>query len=445
MNAAVHMPPRVEFRSMQKAGNTPTLAELQERSAIALAEMKKIEKRFTESGERDMPAEDRASFDRHRSEASAAQSAVERQRQIDDIDRAVSAPAITRDGGRDGNYEQRVRTEFNPMRAIASAAGQPVEAGLEHELSAEAQRRDGRSAQGAYFPREWFQVERRNMFAGGNAADLIPEVHRPDQFVDLRRESMTVAQLGARTMTDAKGNVHIPKQTSGGQAVWLDEHESVSESDAAYETIESRPRTLAVMMGMSRRVDINAQPSGMDLMRREIATTAGVELNRAALVADGSGNQPTGLLASNGLQVQPLTAAANYSDLVTYQQKLAEAHALVGSPGWLTTPKGYSFVRSMQRSPDTPVMTSPRVLVDHPIAQTTHLSDEGGAGSDETTLLIGDFSQMMIVMWGGIDVLPNPYADSVYSKGGMLITLFMDADVVILRPESFVVSEGLVL
>ena len=37
--------------------------------------------------------------------------------------------------------------------------------------------------------------------------------------------------------------------------------------------------------------------------------------------------------------------------------------------------------------------------------------------------------------WSSIDILMNPYADSVASKGGALVHAFLDADVAIRHPE----------
>ena len=39
----------------------------------------------------------------------------------------------------------------------------------------------------------------------------------------------------------------------------------------------------------------------------------------------------------------------------------------------------------------------------------------------------------------------NPYADSVYTKGNVLIRAFVDADVLIRHPEGFCFCDGITL
>jgi hypothetical protein len=63
------------------------------------------------------------------------------------------------------------------------------------------------------------------------------------------------------------------------------------------------------------------------------------------------------------------------------------------------------------------------------------------------TMLFADFSQVILAFWGnaGADILVNPYADSVYTKGNVLIRAFVDADVLIRHPEGFCFCDGITL
>jgi hypothetical protein len=56
------------------------------------------------------------------------------------------------------------------------------------------------------------------------------------------------------------------------------------------------------------------------------------------------------------------------------------------------------------------------------------------------TLIFADWSSLLVGYWSGVDVLVNPYADSVYSKGGVLINAFQDVDVAVRHAESFCAS-----
>jgi len=62
---------------------------------------------------------------------------------------------------------------------------------------------------------------------------------------------------------------------------------------------------------------------------------------------------------------------------------------------------------------------------------------------DIGTTYIGDWSQLLTVIFGDAgSVVLNPYADSVFTKGGILGRLLVDADVVVRDPAAFYWSDS---
>ena len=47
----------------------------------------------------------------------------------------------------------------------------------------------------------------------------------------------------------------------------------------------------------------------------------------------------------------------------------------------------------------------------------------------------------MIGYWGALDILVNPFADSVYPKGNVLCRVLLSVDVDVRHPESFSVAQ----
>ena len=62
-----------------------------------------------------------------------------------------------------------------------------------------------------------------------------------------------------------------------------------------------------------------------------------------------------------------------------------------------------------------------------------------GSGTNLSAILYGVWSDLVIGYWSSVDIVVNPYADSVAAKGGALIHAFLDADIALRHPESFVV------
>ena len=57
-------------------------------------------------------------------------------------------------------------------------------------------------------------------------------------------------------------------------------------------------------------------------------------------------------------------------------------------------------------------------------------------GLTANTLVFGNWADVLIGMWGVLDVMVDPYAKG--ASGGLVIRVFQDIDVAIRRPESFV-------
>jgi len=58
-----------------------------------------------------------------------------------------------------------------------------------------------------------------------------------------------------------------------------------------------------------------------------------------------------------------------------------------------------------------------------------------GSGSGLSAILFGNWSDLVIGHWGGVDILVDPYTLS--TSGGLRVVVMMDVGVGIRRPESF--------
>src|SRR5262249_19859086 len=138
-------------------------------------------------------------FKHLKTELDALDKKIERQQIVDEAERR--APAILHQGRGDGLFETRAR-DFSLTKAISSAMGEHIDVGFECEISAETQRRAGRTTRGQFMiPDQVFLSEKR---AFGDAVmttvigtDIVPNVHRPDLWIDRLRNAIVVGQLGA--------------------------------------------------------------------------------------------------------------------------------------------------------------------------------------------------------------------------------------------------------
>ena len=58
-----------------------------------------------------------------------------------------------------------------------------------------------------------------------------------------------------------------------------------------------------------------------------------------------------------------------------------------------------------------------------------------GTGTDLSGAVFGDFSNLMIGLWGGIDLTVDPYTSSL--NGGLIITALQDCDIAVRNLDAF--------
>ena len=86
------------------------------------------------------------------------------------------------------------------------------------------------------------------------------------------------------------------------------------------------------------------------------------------------------------------------------------------------------------------LMEGPNELAGYPLAVTNAVPSNLTKGTAEeiaSALIFGNFADLLIGYWSGIDLLLNPYETTAYAKGRVLVRAMRDVDVQVRHPESF--------
>ena len=124
-------------------------------------------------------------------------------------------------------------------------------------------------------------------------------------------------------------------------------------------------------------------------------------------------------------------------------------HALGGSLGWAMNPYVKKKLRSTLVAASTDsrmLMTEPNNLAGYPALSTNALA--GSAPGTTTsfvvagTIIFGDWSQLLIASWTGVDILINPYETTAYAKGRVMVRAMKDVDVAVRHGEAFAFEDS---
>jgi HK97 family phage major capsid protein len=329
---------------------------------------------------------------------------------------------------------------YSLLRAIDRIARHRHLDGYEGEISQEIARRTGTDPKGFYMPFNLPCGERRDL-TSSTGSGLIQTSVLQDRFIDMLRAKTVLFALGATIMPDVVGPFDIPKFTAGASAYWVTEGNAPTESNPTIEQLAFSPLTCGTFVDITRRLLKQTGFAAERLVRSDLASMIAAEVDRVAIVGDPDDDQPEGILTNTDIATVSIGdngGAPTWAKVVELESTITQANADRGEMGYLTSPTGRGLLKT------TPVVDGyPEFLWDrsdkvngYRAASTSNVPSNltKGTGEDLTALIFGDFSTVFIAMWGGIDLLVDPY--TLGTAGGLRLVAMLDTQIKFRHTES---------
>ena len=277
--------------------------------------------------------------------------------------------------------------------------------------------------------------------AGGN---LVATELLASSFIDLLRNRIVVAGMGAQMLPGLVGNVAIPSQSAGAATYWVTEGTAVTESEATFGQVTMSPKTVGMFTDYSRRTLLQTSPAIEALVRADLAAGIAVEIDRAALHGTAASGQPRGIAATAGIgSVAGGTngAAPTYANMISLEEAVAIANADMGSLGFITNARMRAQLRGTQQFASTngvPVWAADNTVLGYRTAVTNSVANnlvKGSSGAVCSAIFFGNWSDVLIGMWGGLDLILDQSV--LATSGGRRLVALQDVDVAARRAVSF--------
>ncbi|NTF31763.1 phage major capsid protein [Rhizobium skierniewicense] len=296
--------------------------------------------------------------------------------------------------------------------------------GLEREVHDELSK--GREVRGIMIPTELlFGGENRAMLTSGSAGNTVAT--NMGGLIDRLRPTMAIQQLGATVISGLTGNLDLPRLLSGPQAFWVNEDEATTASDATFDKVSLKPKTVSGEMYLSRRLQLQNGVALENVLRNDLAFVLAQALDKAAINGTAAAKQPVGIL--NAI-AETVTASTNISDVAADLISKIEIDDVTGSTGFLTNPTLMGQVRKVKTLgriiPQSEIFHGETVVASNNVPKVQ---------TDKNPLIFGAWSNLLVGYWSGVDILANPYSDA--SKGGLRLHAFLDADIAIRHLQAF--------
>ncbi len=271
---------------------------------------------------------------------------------------------------------------------------------------------------------------------GGAAVDEILS----GQWIDVARNMTVASRAGVEFLPiGAADTLHFPKQDSDPVAAWRNEAAAIAESDPTFSRVTATPFSLAVQFKASRELLMNGIGVPGQLMR-STAQAMAVQLDKAVFVGSGSAPEPEGITNVTGVQeVSFDSTLANYSPIIEGLQ-LVESANEQPSPYLVTSPRTKYELAGLVDADNNP-LRMPEVVSGLSQLATTSIPTDGGAGSDESTIFLGDFSQVCVVLRENIRLFVLKELHAATGEVGFIA--HAQADVIVKRPAALCQITGI--
>lgn len=392
---------------------------IREQKSAAVAEARAIVA-GAEKENRSLTADEAKSFDTAKSRITELEAAESRASFLSEQERAMTGEPVH--GDNRGTLESRVSL-LDVIRA--KLEGRAL-TGAAAEYHAETERRTGRRAEGVFVPMSLLE---KRVNTTTSAPDLIANTVRAGDYIGPLRESLLVRQMGVRVLSGLTGDVTIPKAGDGLTASWVAENEAIPESNMTFNSITLSPKHVGALTEMSRQLIQQASPSIEQLVRDDLAYAVAKEVDRAIIAGDGV-KEPLGIINRTGIQTVA-ALPASWQDILAMVQMLNAIN--VDPTAWYTTPGVMSGLRgTLKEAGLAGYVAEGGKIADLP----AYVSNAAPAA----TAILGDWSQVLLGVWGELDLLVNPYAETAYRRGGVLVRAMATMDVGVRHEEAFVVA-----
>lgn len=358
----------------------------------------------------------------------------------------------------DESDQHKIAKEYNILRAIRALANDKgVDAGFEREISQQIGKALKRDARGFYVPESVFvnaMAYQRAMTGKTNVANEIVGNGKATVSTDLLAAqyieelvAMTVlGSAGVSVLDGLQGDISIPKGTAV-TAGWIAEKDAAPTVSPTFSNITGEPHTAAANAIISRKLTIQSSLGVQSLVARLILEAIGRAVETATFDGAGMNSQPTGLAATSGVGAVSMTAGKpTHANMVEFWEKVMTANANTAGCKYIMSPAVKALLRKTRDIAN--VKNGDNVVggVGGEFLCTREGDIEGypvimSGLCDAKKIYFGDWSQILMAFWSGVDLIVDPYTYS--NKGALQLSAFQDCDVLVRHPEAFAIGTAL--
>ena len=358
---------------------------------------------------------------------------VTRAKSIDDAERRERGLTIH------GQVEHRIEDQ-SILETLRYGAGMPVEnrARIE-EQQAQLAERAGAKPKGVLIATETFERRANPVQLTTNSDPIVPVDYRPELYTSALTAPTVMHAMGATVLTGLTGDVEFPRETGSPAVAWVNENQAVPYDGASFDQVRMTPHHVGAITELSRQLLMQSSPAADQLVRQMLARNIALEIDRAAINGTGVGPEPRGLLSDP--DVPTIAFDTDLFETTADMIAVADLANAGGVPSFLST-NGVKASAMKLRDANGLAIGVPATFHNEAVRFSNQVPADGGVNTSDHGLIYGDWRDFLIGLWSTLDILVNPFAETAYAKGNVLIRAMATVDFAVRRPASFVKATG---
>jgi HK97 family phage major capsid protein len=335
------------------------------------------------------------------------------------------------------SFVRAIRALANPTSRAAREA-----AAFEFEASEAAAERSGKETEGLIIPPDVLVRAINTSTSGSSDGDTggysVATNLMSQSFIEMLRNRAVLLRL-ATPLGGLVGNVDIPAQESGASGYWVGEDDAAPEDGLELGQRAMSPKTVAAYSEITRKLLKQSSIDVEALVRRDLASALALTIDKAGFYGSGTGSEPLGIKNYSGINAVEFgtgpTSKPSFAEVIAMETAISSDNADVESMAYVMGSGMRGHMKSTEKftgSSGAPIWEAGNSVNGYG----TEVTNQVVAGD----LFFGNFADLMVGMWGGLDITVDPYSES--KRGRLRIVTMQDVDFVMRNEESFCYGAG---
>lgn len=288
-------------------------------------------------------------------------------------------------------------------------------------------------------------IEKRALSEGTNSAGgfTVP-APLASWFIDRLRGRSVVIAAGAMTVPMESATLAIARLETDPAIGWRAENAALASGDPTFGRVLLTAKSLAGIMLMSRELLMDTVNAGQ-MIEQAIAKAMALEMDRAAIYGDGTGNSPTGII--NVIGINEVSMGTNGAQLASYDKLIDTIYEMqlknaANPTAGIMHPRSGASLAKLKDVQSNPLQV-PEMVRRVPLLTTTSapITETVGTSSNTSSIVYGDYSQLFIGMRQDITI---QMLNELYAGTGQIgLAVHARIDVQLAHKESFSRLKGI--